>query len=447
MTETPTYDEMKNPYFMKAVNGKKVSVIGACGRIGLPLTYIIAKSGYMVTAIDLNKDIPRWVTADDTPFPYIEDGFRDLGSDYGFRWKTIYRERVTFTDTYDSLADSDYIVVIVGTPVDGENNPRVENIIELFDKHIIPVLRDGQTIILRSTVFPGMTDLLEERIFDARTNFHEVPDYSLVFAPERVSQGHSLEETTKLPQLIGSYNTKSANRAEEFFKSLNVSKVKHMLPLEAEYGKLITNMYRYVNIAFANEVYMMTANKAVNIHKVIEAANADYPRMDMPRPGPNAAGPCLFKDGKLLVDDTPYGDLVNVAFHINEGMPKFVFNLTKDFAYEHNLPLKKVAILGMTFKRNIDDIRFSESYKLKKILIRNGIEVVEYDEYLGKTNVEEVDAVIVMTPHDGFTAVIKEFLDASKHEIIVADAWGHSGLSWHGNTFNGIYKVSKNSWL
>ena len=424
-------------YEMKPLNGKKVAIIGACGRIGLPLTYLVARAGYDVTAIDLNKDIPRWVTADDEPFPYIEHGMRDDLGDYDFKWKRIYRERVNFTTEYNNLFAMDYIVVIVGTPVDGENNPRVENIIELFDRHIIPQL-NTQTVILRSTVFPGMTDVLYKRIQDARPELQEGLDYSLVFAPERVSQGHSLRETSQLPQLIGVYSDKSLFSASEFFRELGVEKELRLSPMEAEYGKLITNMYRYVNIAFANEVYMMTADKPVNIHKVITAANYDYPRMNMPKPGPNAAGPCLFKDGKLLVDDTPYGDLINVAFHINEGMPKFVYNLGMKHAKDKNKPIKKVAIVGMTFKRGIDDIRFSSSYKLKKILVRNGIEVVEYDPYLKKTEIEPVDMVFIMTPHDHSGEAAREFIKVSDKCIIV-DAWKSSGLA-RTEGYNGVYQ-------
>ncbi len=430
---------MTDLYEMKPLNGKKVAIIGACGRIGLPLTYLVARAGYEVTAIDLNKDIPRWVTADNEPFPYIEHGLRDdEGLNYDFKWKRVYQERVNFTTEYNNLFAMDYIVVIVGTPVDGENNPRVENIIELFDRHIIPQL-NTQTVILRSTVFPGMTDVLLKRIEEARRpEILEGFDYSLVFAPERVSQGRSLYETSKLPQLIGAYHDFSYTRAVEFFHELGVEKKLRLTPMEAEYGKLITNMYRYVNIAFANEVYMMTADKPVNIHKVIEAANIDYPRMDMPKPGPNAAGPCLFKDGKLLVDDTPYGDLINVAFHINEGMPKFVYNLGMKFAKDRNKPIKKVAIVGMTFKRGIDDTRFSSSYKLKKILARNGIKVVEYDPYLKKIEIEPVDMIFLMTPHDYSAIAVKKFMEVS-NSCIVVDAWKSTGMAWT-QSYNGVYQ-------
>lgn len=428
------------------IAGKKVSVIGACGRIGLPLTYIIAQAGFEVVAIDLNEEIPKQILDEKSDFPYIEAGLKNWMDYDDLGWKKVYRDRVVFTSNYSSLSNSDYVVVIVGTPVDGENNPRVENIIKLFDEHIIPSIKPGQTIILRSTVFPGMTDLLMERISSARQDLTSGVNFHLVFAPERVSQGKSLKETVILPQLVGGYNSFSLDEAKWFFNKLGVQKIKTMLPLEAEYGKLITNMYRYINFAFANEVYMMTADKNVNIHKVIESVNEDYPRMNMPLPGPNSAGPCLFKDGKLLVDDTPYGDLVNVAFHINEGMPKFIFNLAQKYAFTHNLPFKKAAIVGMTFKANIDDTRFSASYKLKKILIRNGIEVVECDPYLNKTDIESVDVVFLMTPHTGSQELIDKFIKESNTDTIIADAWGYTNIFGNGGTMNGVYKMRK-EWL
>ena len=136
-----------------------------------------------------------------------------------------------------------------------------------------------------------------------------------------------------------------------------------LTPREAEIGKLMTNMYRYVTFAFANQMWMISEKHGVNIDKVIDACNFDYPRMDVPHPGPNVGGPCLFKDGKFLLSDIPFGDLINTSFLINEGMPDYVFNRIKDI----NPYIEKVLIMGATFKKGCDDTRNSLSFKMRKI--------------------------------------------------------------------------------
>jgi len=432
----------------------KVSVLGACGRIGLPLTWIIANAGHKVFAIDPQFTIGYKCQDPDMPFPYVEDGFKAANMK---EWKEPFQKNVDFTSLYVNIDESDVIVVIIGTPVDGENNPRIENIVSLFKDVIIPRTKEGTLVILRSTVSPGVTDLIKNMYEEQRPFLREGVNYSLVFAPERVSQGHSIAETPELPQLIGAFSDSGFNKAKNFFRSLGVLIAMRLTPREAEYGKLITNMYRYVNIALANEFYMIAARQGVDAHKVITTANFNYPRMHMPLPGPNAAGPCLFKDGKLLVQDVPYGDLINVAFHINEGMPQFMFNLMMEKAQTDRIRIKTVVILGMSFKPGNDDIRFSASYKLKKILKKNGINVLEVDPYdpskiLRGTpqptikEIQSADAFVVMTPH---IDVITYFIDVVSilgidDEVIIVDGW----KSITNKSTNGVYTVGDyKNWL
>lgn len=401
----------------------RVSILGACGRIGLPLSHIVAKAGHLTVGIDPNYSIGKMAQYVSTTFPYVEKGmsYSEKNS-----WNESFSQ-IQFTYEYASLNTAEVVIVIIGTPVDGENNPRVENIIKLFDDVIIPRMKKGQLVILRSTVSPGITDLLCSKMEKER-QWKEGEDFHLVFAPERVSQGNSVEEISKFPQLIGSFSETSAEKAAWFFETLGVKEFEYLTPREAEYGKLITNMYRYVNIAFANELYMITSRDNVDIHKVIESANKNYPRMNMMLPGPNAAGPCLFKDGKLLTENVPYVDLINAAFNINEGMPQHVFDLVKEKSL---VPLKSVAIFGMTFKKDNDDIRFSESYKLKKILKKKGINVVEVDGHLPNKSwmdqIEElskIEAIIIMTPHTDLVEDFQTMMDkCNPKNIIIADVW------------------------
>lgn len=419
---------------------KRVSIFGACGRIGLPLTWMISNAGYKVTGIDPNYKLGQNLI-NDPVFPYTEEGFSKKEHK---KWSVSFLN-VDFTPDCNSVCDADIILIIIGTPVDGENNPRIENIVSLFENDIIPRLTSETMIILRSTVSPGVTELIKNMIKETRPELVEGVDYFLIFAPERVSEGHSIEETPKLPQLIGAFSEPSYIKAVKFFETIGADKFIPLTPCEAEYGKLITNMYRYVNIALANEMYMIGAEDNVDMHKIINACNFEYPRMNMPRPGPNSAGPCLFKDGRLLVENVPYGDLINVAFHVNEGMPNYMVKLMENHAKKNCKVIKRVAILGMTFKPESNDTRFSASFKLKKILLKKGIKVVEIDEYLNRPpeisdeQLRKIDAFIVMTPHKNTTDTFFTLATAAGlyPDTIIVDGWKALG----NYSKNGIYNL------
>jgi UDP-N-acetyl-D-mannosaminuronic acid dehydrogenase len=252
-----------------------------------------------------------------------------------------------------------------------------------------------------------------------------------------VVQGKSIIETTKLPQIVGAFNDFSFKAAKDFFKSFITNEIFHLTPKEAEIGKLMTNMYRYVTFAFANEFWMIGEKHGVNIDKVIDACNYDYPRMDVPHPGPNVGGPCLFKDGKFLLSDIPFGDLINTSFHINEGMPDYLFNRIKDLRPD----IETVLILGATFKKDCDDTRNSLSFKMRKVCKKHGVSSYVWDPFVMVDELmpgpSEYDAVIVMTPHSRTNLVwsIKEF----RKDCVIADVWKMFPESELSNT--GIYKV------
>jgi UDP-N-acetyl-D-mannosaminuronic acid dehydrogenase len=197
-------------------------------------------------------------------------------------------------------------------------------------------------------------------------------------------------------------------------------------------------MYRYVTFAFANEMWMIGEKHGVNIDKVIDACNYDYPRMDVPHPGPNVGGPCLFKDGRFLLSDIPFGDLIQTSFLINEGMPEYVFNRIREI----NPQIDKVLILGATFKKDCDDPRNSLSFKMRKVCRKNGVQSWMDDKFhidrLTKfPDTTEFDAIIVMTPHTGTEKVWP--LNKFRQDCIVADVWKMYPESKLSNT--GIYKV------
>jgi UDP-N-acetyl-D-mannosaminuronic acid dehydrogenase len=343
--------------------------------------------------------------------------------------------RLTYTTDTERLEECDAVAIMIGTPVDGESNPRVDDILDFVRYSLAPSIRDNTLVVLRSTVAPGTTELIEKILKEESSVSTHV-----VFAPERVAQGVGILESKKFPQLIGASTEDAYNRACELFNF--VPECMWLTQREAEFGKLITNMYRYVTFALANEFYMIGTDQGLDVHKVIDAANKGYSRMALPKPGPNVGGPCLFKDGKFLLEDVHYPELIQSSFLINEGMPQYMFKMMM----KENPNISKIGILGATFKADCDDARNSLSFKFAKICKRNGIEYAFFDPYLRHPDnwwpldhlLEEFDAFIVMTPH----TVFQKFFDkhiAKNRGTVIADAWKF--LNQSKETTDGVYTL------
>jgi UDP-N-acetyl-D-mannosaminuronic acid dehydrogenase len=410
----------------------KVAVIGAGGHVGFPFSCVVADAGHMVYGIDLDGELTQALNKGIVP--YVEEGAAPILR------KNLDSGNLFFTVDYDHIKEVDVVAIMIGTPVDGEGNARLDDLFNFVDNTLIPRMKKQQLIVLRSTVSPGTTEVIAKHI-EKEHGWIEGVDYFLVFCPERVVQGRSIIETTKLPQLVGAFSKESYLQAALFFNSFIKNKVFHLSPREAEIGKLMTNMYRYVTFAFANEFWMIGEKHGINIDKVIDACNYDYPRMDVPHPGPNVGGPCLFKDGKFLLTDIPFGDLINTSFLINEGMPDYIFNRIKSI----NPDLQNVLILGATFKKGCDDTRNSLSFKMRKVCNKHGVKAYMVDPlHIEDTYIppeHTYDAIIVMTPHDEF--ITEDEIDYKiadfNPECVIADIWKMFPESKLSKT--GIYKV------
>jgi len=406
-----------------------VTVIGAGGHVGLPFSLVCAKAGHKVWGVDVNEELILLLNEGEVP--YIEHGAKELLS------KHLEEGNLEFTVNSSFIKQSDVVAIMLGTPVDHENNPRLDFLFNFVDYTLVPFIKKDQLILLRSTVSPGTTELVRDRI-ERKTGLREGVNFFLVFCPERVLQTKSIEETETLPQIIGAFSEISFHVAEVFNNTYNKSEQIHLTPREAEIGKLMTNMYRYVTFALANEFWMIGEKQGVNIERVTKAINKDYKRMDLPLPGPNVGGPCLFKDGRFLLSDIPFGDLIQTSFLINEGMPDYIFNRIRGL----QPTIKKVLILGAAFKANCDDTRNSLAFKMKKVCERNGAEVDMIDPLSDKPlsapkfSNSDYDAIIVMTPHDVFKIAD---LTLYRKDCIMADVWKFFDQS--KNTQSGIYKL------
>lgn len=411
----------------------KVAVIGAGGHVGFPFSLVVADAGHEVYGIEINEGLCAALNAG--IIPYVEYGAEKIFDGL------LTSGKIMFTPDSSEIRDCDIIAIMIGTPVDGEGNPRLDDILDYVKFDLAINMKKGQLIILRSTVAPGTTEIIKRELEKA-TRMKEGEDFFLVFCPERVAQSHGIEESKKFPQLIGAFCGESYDMARDFFASFNDGATFFLTPREAEVGKLITNMYRYVNFALANEFFMIADKQGVDIHKVINAANYEYGRMAVPLPGPNVGGPCLFKDGKFLLTDIHFADLIQTSFHINEGMPDYIFNRIKGI----NPSIGNILILGLTFKANCDDTRNSLSYKLIKVCKKNGVQYTAIDPYVADHNysiddlmLNKYDAVILMTPHNEFKDDHMEYFKGLRNDCIIVDIWKSWPIS--RRFYNGIYKI------
>jgi UDP-N-acetyl-D-mannosaminuronic acid dehydrogenase len=316
------------------------------------------------------------------------------------------------------IARTRQLVVVIGTPVDEFLGPSM-TIFEKAVEQIAPHLQEGSLVVLRSTVYPGTTAYVAQHLAERGC----VVD--LAFCPERIAEGHALEEIRSLPQIVGADTDAAADRAEALFAGLAAKTIRTSTK-EAELSKLFTNTWRYMKFAVANQFLMIADQAGVDYTNVLRAIREDYPRAaDLPGPG-FAAGPCLFKDTMQLAaftaDHFPLGQ---AAMQVNEGLPAYIVSaLERRYG---GLRGKTVGILGMAFKGESDDARASLSYKLRKLLSWAGARVLATDPYVRDDRlvsldcvVSESDVLVLGAPHKAYRG-----LQIGGKDVV--DVWGALG--------------------
>jgi len=388
---------------------RDVVIIGGCGHVGLPLALAFADRGARVVIYDTSETAVATVNSGRMPF--AEPGAEEV------LHRVLGAGLLEASVDPAVVATAEHVVVVIGTPVDEHLNP---------DQTAIPralggcagYLRDGQLLILRSTVFPGVTALVEKMVAGLGLQME------VAFCPERIAEGKAMIELFELPQIISARTAAGTERASRLFGRLT-SKLVVMSPEEAELAKLFTNVWRYIKFATANQLYMMANERGLDFERIRQGLAEDYPRAaDMPIAG-FAAGPCLFKDTMQLAaynnNNFPLG---HAAMAVNEGLPlHVVYRLEQRF----DLPSMTVGILGMAFKAGSDDIRSSLSYKLKRILEFKAGAVLCTDPYVtvdpSLLPLDEViarsDLLVIGAPHPEYRG-----LAAGKP---AADIWGILG--------------------
>ena len=320
--------------------------------------------------------------------------------------RSLATGRLQATTSVDVIRDHDTVVVTIGTPVDEFMDPGVRSFDRSIDR-VLDEMRDGQLLILRSTVFPGVTNRLDRRALERGLQI------DIAHCPERIAQGYALEELTRLPQIVGGVTPSATQRAVALFRLLGAKVIK-LPPVEAELTKLFSNAYRYISFAISNQFFVISEKFGADFDRIRKAMTADYPRMSgFPSAG-FAGGPCLLKDTMQLAAFNHNAFVIGqAAMMVNEGLPMICSSRASRRGTAW--PTRRRRFSAWRFKGNSDDPRDSLAYKLRKVLTLECRRVLCTDPYIKDPNfvpletaLREADFVFLGACHEEYRDLVIE---------------------------------------
>ena len=380
-----------------------ICIIGGGGHVGFPLGLMLASKRNFIYLYDKNEDVCSKINKGEVP--YFEKGAKKI--------LKKYRNNLLAGNDRRYIAESNIVIVSIGTPIYKKKKPELKNFLKLF-YFLKKIVNKKQVIIVRSSVYPGITDKVKNILKGINDN--------ISYCPERILQGKALIELPKLPQIVSGYNKRGIDISKKLFNSIT-SKTIVTTILEAEFIKLFSNAWRYINFAASNQFFMICQNFNLDFKRVRNFMMDGYDRnANLPKAG-FAAGPCLLKDTMQLSHFVKNKFPMGIeSLKINEGLPYY---LVQNLKKKNKLKNKKIGILGLTFKSDVDDIRDSLSFKLIQILKRQSIKVLVSDEFyihpdgISKEDlIKQSDIIIVAVPHKSYSNI-----HISKNKIII-DTWG-----------------------
>jgi UDP-N-acetyl-D-mannosaminuronic acid dehydrogenase len=391
-----------------------VAVVGL-GRVGLPLALSFADRGLDVIGVEREQSVLEQVAAG--RMPYRETGTQELLE------RVLASDRLETTRTVQDAAAADHIVLTLGTPAHVHIEIDMSQIKHVVDD-LLPVLREGQSLILRSTVAPGTTDWVAGYI-EQRRGFRVGEDLFVAHVPERIAENHFLEEIATLPCIVGGVGEGSGAKAAELFEVFG-AEIVLTTPVQAELAKIWTNILRYTQFALPNLLMMEAEQYGANVFDVIELINRDYPRGGIAHPG-LTAGACLRKDFTFSEERSSAPGMLLAVSRVHETVPLFLVKGLKSRLGE--LRDRKIAVLGLTFKRDSDDLRDSLSFKLVRLLERELAHVARHDPHVAAGSdpldaaLDGAEAVVIATNHSAFESLLGRLPDG----MLLVDPWNVTG--------------------
>lgn len=389
-----------------------VGIVGL-GYVGLPLVREFCRAGFKVVGFDVDPSKVKALYAGRTYIKHLPGGhFKDL----------IKQRRFSATTDMKQLRKPDAILICVPTPLDKMREPDVSYVVQTTE-HIAANLRKGQLVTLESTTYPGTTREIMQPLLDA-TGLKLERDYFLAYSPEREDPGRTDMTTREIAKVVGGAGPHSARIATALYAAV----VTHAVPVSscevAEASKIVENVYRCVNIALVNELKMLFDRMGIDVWEVIEAAKTKPFGFQAFYPGPGLGGHCIPIDPFYLSwKAREFGQptrFIELAGEINTQMPEYVVTNVIAALNEHGKPLKgsKVLVLGLAYKKDVDDLRESPSVTLIELLQERGAKVDYHDSFIpsGKpmrehsiehmrsvpltpANLKKYDCVLIATDH------------------------------------------------
>ena len=405
-----------------------VAIVGL-GRIGLPLALSFADRGLHVVGIDREPRVLEVVRAGKMPFH--ETGTQQLLE------RVLAGGRLELSQRIQDAAGAEHVVLTLGTPTHVHIEIDVSQIRDAVDD-LLPLLHEGQTIILRSTVAPGTTEWVAGYI-EQRRGFTVGEDIFVAHVPERIAVNHFMEEISSLPTIVGGVGEGSGQAAAGLFGVFG-TEIVQTTAVQAELAKIWTNILRYTQFALPNLLMMESEQYGANVFEVIDLINHDYPRGGMAHPG-LTAGTCLRKDFAFSEERSSAPGMLLSVSRVHESVPLFLVEGLKRRL--GSLRDCKVAVLGLTFKRDSDDVRDSLATKLIRLLERELAHVSRHDPFVseGTESLEsalaDANAVVVATNHSEYEDILPQL----PHDSVIVDPWNVTGT---GRVFAAVRELARN---
>ena len=386
----------------------RVAVIGM-GYVGLPLAVEIARAGFPVVGVDLDRARVQTLGRGVNYIPDVDDQLvRDL----------VKQGKLSATDRFDGLAEMDAVIICVPTPLTKHKEPDISHIVSASEA-LAERIRPGMLVVLESTTYPGTTEELILPIMEAG-GLRVGVDFSLAFSPERVDPGNREWHISNTPKIMGGVTPRCTKLATAFYRTFIQQVIPVSSPKAAEMVKLLENTFRAVNIALVNEVAIMCDRLGIDTWEVIDGA-ASKPFGFTPfYPGPGLGGHCIPIDPHYLswkLKSLNYhARFIELAGEINATMPRFVMGKISDALNDKGRPLRgsSILVLGVSYKRDVSDVRESPALEIIEALLDKGARVAYHDPYVRQLRVgervlksaplngkrlAEADCVVILTDH------------------------------------------------
>jgi UDP-N-acetyl-D-mannosaminuronic acid dehydrogenase len=447
---------------------RKIVVFGM-GYVGIPAAALFADAkGFTVVGVQRRSKRSGW------KIDWLNEGKNPIGGDEPGLSELLARvhRKGTFrvTDDLDEVRGAEAVLIDVQTPTEADHRPRYESLREVSEQ-VGRRMAKGALVVIESTVAPGTTENIVKPILEKASGMRAGKDFSLAFSYERVMVGRLINNIVNLPRIVGGIDERSTKKAMELYSHIVKARLCPTDSLTAEVAKTVENTYRDVNIAFANEVAIISESLGIDAYEVRELVNtlpndgsspASNPVRNMHFPGAGVGGHCLPKDSWLLKYglDT-YGKLeflpkvIVDSRAINDWMPVHVADLVEDALRERKMRLKgaKVAILGLAFLENSDDTRNTPSATLYLELKRRCAKPVLHDPLVREHELpftkdldsvlEGADAVVLSTKHREYSKIDLRKLTKRVRTPVVVDGrnfWDPEKVRKAGFTYRGVGK-------